>query len=73
MMVVRTTHLTLVWSCAFVYAQVSCSGRDQLLRGRRQDEREREHLRSARPDCIPLDTGLFAFVRSYIQVFEFKK
>ena len=66
MMVVKTTHLTLVWSCAFVYAQVSCSGRDQLLRGRRQDEREREHLGPARQTVYTLDTGLFAFVRSYI-------
>ena len=52
MTVVRTTHLTLVWSCVFVYLQVSCGGRDQVLRGRRQDERECHHLGHARPDCI---------------------
>ena len=66
MTVVRTTHLTLVWSCVFVYLQVSCGGRDQVLRGRGQDEREREHLGPARQTVYTLDTGLFAFVQSYI-------
>ena len=64
--VVKTTHLMLVCPCAFANLQVRCGSGHQLLGGRRQDEREREHLRSARPDCIPLDTGLFTFVLSYI-------